>query len=78
MPHFLYLGVEEEADTHDEVADYDHSAGAEPVNEEAFDGAEQRALGAGEGECAGQGSAVPAEVALQGYEECADALEHGG
>ena len=78
MPHFLYLGVEEEPDTHDEVADYNHSAGAEAINEKALDGTEQRALGAGEGERAGQGGAVPAEVALQRDEECADALEHGG
>ena len=32
VPHLLYLGVEEEPDAHDEVADYDHSAGTETVN----------------------------------------------
>ena len=63
---------------HDEVADDDHSAGAEAINQEAFDGAEQRALGAGERERAGQGGSIPAEVAFERDEEGSDALEYGG
>ena len=77
MPDSLYLRVEYEPQSHDEIANYDHPARAKPVNEKAFQRTQQRALRTGEREGAGQRGAIPAEGAFQRHEERADALKHG-
>ena len=65
-------------DAHDQAAPEDHLARGDSDKQEANEGADEACFDVAQGEGNAADGAAPAEVALHGEDECAEALEVSG